>query len=574
MGSEEASADGALKWILENGYWNSELVSVKSSSYGGLGVFLQPDAAVNFDFSDYSGEEAPEIILRVPKSNILSAKNSFLYSLLQEYELLDDEVDLRRGMHAMVVSYIYEKAAGPNSPWFDYLQSIESKSSGLDNVPLCLWPDELKTAMRNTECDLLNMLDPRELVGFFIECVRFSRFSEAVVAIPPVLNVNQSDLTVENVLTSSFAEVTEFGRQVQTVISRAFEVDEYHGLSLVPGADLFNHAFPKADSKGQEHVHFVSSNEVCEVCGELECDHDEVDEEGEDENDEVIDDGNEIIDDFNIVDDNDGASEAELDHDSDEDSTDMSDEEKSTLTSDEELQTSLQSGESCCDIILVNPPSSGELLNTYGNDLSNPYLLQRYGFVNPQEQSNPNDSCLLSVQMFSYLKNLKQGLNTKQKAVLEKKLAWLEEIGHEALNELLEKSCQSHELDDDSENNESCDPDCEDCAVLPDILDSWQLSIKVQFDGSPSKHTLAFLNLVKMKEKDFKTLSKAVDNNDISSFTRLLLVETNDNLNTINEWCQQRLKKYCEPPNAASIQASYITAIIGQEKAILNRAIQ
>ncbi|GAA5980793.1 hypothetical protein JCM10908_003870 [Rhodotorula pacifica] len=50
--------------------------------------------------------------------------------------------------------------------------------------------------------------------------------------------------------------------------SRAFQVDNYHGLALVPLADLFNHSVPP-------HVHFASDHWVCSECGALDaCVHD------------------------------------------------------------------------------------------------------------------------------------------------------------------------------------------------------------------------------------------------------------------------------------------------------------
>lgn len=49
------------------------------------------------------------------------------------------------------------------------------------------------------------------------------------------------------------------------VTSRAFQVDEYHGESLVPFADLFNHR-PE-----NEHVHFTTLSEVCSECGLGDC---------------------------------------------------------------------------------------------------------------------------------------------------------------------------------------------------------------------------------------------------------------------------------------------------------------
>lgn len=580
----EAASYPVIQWLRENGYWNSELVDLHKSSYGGIGVFLRPDAAEKVNLETYSVDESPEIILRVPKSNILSAKNSFLYSLLEDYEQnreksetdleVDSEVDLRSGMHAMVLTYIYESAAGPESPWYQYLQSIDignKSTSDLENVPICLWPENIKLSMRNTECDLLNMLDNRELIQFFIECVLFAKSSAALVPIPSVLKLPETHLSVDNLPSKHYEAIVYFGRHVQTVISRAFEVDDYHGLSLVPGADLFNHAFPiERDSHtiGQENVHFVSSNEVCHFCGEVECDHEENsddesdDENSNDDNDDENDDeeGIELDEELGVH-----SLEAELEQQEDEESTDMSDAEQETLPADDDLRKDLESGETCCDIVLTNPITDGELLNTYGNDLPNAYLLQRYGFANPPEYPNPNDSCLLSVQMFAYLKNYKQKLSTKEKAALENRLMWFEEVGYGAVNEIIQLEQEEHEQD--CEERDGCEHN------HTEFLDTWQLSLKIEYNGKPSPQTHAFLNLVKMKEREFKALVKSVELNDLTRFTTLLLSESNTNLDIINEWRHQRLKRYGESPTGDSIQEKFIRGIITQEKNILNKMI-
>ncbi|KAG8887274.1 hypothetical protein FRB99_004294, partial [Tulasnella sp. 403] len=52
------------------------------------------------------------------------------------------------------------------------------------------------------------------------------------------------------------------------VSSRAFHVDSYHGIAMVPIADAFNHT-------EENHVHFESDYHVCPTCGSFdECEHD------------------------------------------------------------------------------------------------------------------------------------------------------------------------------------------------------------------------------------------------------------------------------------------------------------
>jgi len=62
--------------------------------------------------------------------------------------------------------------------------------------------------------------------------------------------------------------LNEFYRAFSLVSSRAFLVDAYHGLSMIPIADAFNHVL-------ENHVHLESDYNVCPECGSLkECPHD------------------------------------------------------------------------------------------------------------------------------------------------------------------------------------------------------------------------------------------------------------------------------------------------------------
>ena len=59
-----------------------------------------------------------------------------------------------------------------------------------------------------------------------------------------------------------------FKRAYSLVSSRAFRVDAYHGLAMVPIADAFNHT-------EENHVHLETDWQVCSECGSLEwCEHD------------------------------------------------------------------------------------------------------------------------------------------------------------------------------------------------------------------------------------------------------------------------------------------------------------
>ncbi|KAM6502690.1 hypothetical protein JOM56_002667 [Amanita muscaria] len=132
-----------------------------------------------------------------------------------------------------------------------------------------------------------------------------------------------------------------FHRAYALVSSRAFIVDAYHGLCMVPIADAFNHESPN-------HVHLESDYYVCPECGSLhECVHDW------DNPPTVL-----GIDSINTA-------------------------HKAVAIADDELES---------DLFMVSVtavPSGVEVFNTYGETLTNAQLLTQYGFI---LEANDNDT--------------------------------------------------------------------------------------------------------------------------------------------------------------------------------------
>lgn len=681
--TDSDKVDKVLGWLEKNAFWNAGILSVgKSSTTSGVGVFLNID----------SSEDEDNLLLRIPKANILSSQNTFICNLLNDFNELhssNPDVNLTKGMHSVVISFIYELSAGKNSPWFDYVSTIDPKQENneFSNVPICLWTDEEKDMLKNTECDLLGMLNNDELVQFYIECIRFAHINEKFAGMPEIFDLQlplESNELESYLMSNHFEKVVSFAKYVQTVISRAFAVDEFHGLSLVPGADLYNHIVPVVKQEdgtskiqGRENVHFVcDGDDVCAICGEQNCDnHDDdqdeelIEEMEEDEDnfggDEQEEEQNEEEEEEQDVEDKDSLAEGDLatssdseesddneshehdEHPSDQESdtediseiseitmdyiknmeeelengqdseaeTAKSDEEVSTLSlsedegadaseamqnsqighsmsAEEELAAQLSDSSQCCDIILTSPPMekySNELFNTYGNTLSNPYLLQRYGFVNNFEEPNVNDSCLLSVQMFSYLKNYRQknsGIKVKQ---LDTKLQWYEEVGFDIVNDLVTEYKSNQQNEDKHEHHEHegdhgcCEEEEEEDMADNATPETWQLSPVVRYDGSLSPQTYALLKILLMPYKLFQAkLVNCESSRKLCKriFHLLLPFENTSHHEEIHQliktWCQNRLSRYNDytSMNASTkIRHDIIHNLIKQEQCVLKRVI-
>nr|VWO95388.1 Effector protein YopJ (Virulence factor YopJ) [Ganoderma boninense] len=108
------------------------------------------------------------------------------------------------------------------------------------------------------------------------------------------------------------------------VCSRAFLVDAYHGLSMVPVADAFNHAH-------HNHVQLASEYDVCPTCGSLsECAHDR---------------------------------------------------QGGTTEDSSPAAPSIDPTDTVDMVTVCSIPPGAEVFNTYGATLGNAALLARYGFV-------------------------------------------------------------------------------------------------------------------------------------------------------------------------------------------------
>lgn len=663
------------QWLRENALWNETLVETKESPIGGLGVFWKDPKLLDDEIID-------TILLRVPKSNILSTKNSLIYNLLLDYGDIQEEtseIDLTSGMHGLIICFIYELNMKLSSPWDLYLQSIDPKVTNID-LPVCLWSKKERELLKNTECAILGMDDLEELIMLFEACIEFAKFNSKLVEVPPVLDYDLSQKSDD--FDNYKDHLEQFGKLVQSVISRAFQVDDYHGPSLVPGADLFNHLSPIIVDETQvierENVHFVcdGGEEVCEICGEQDCDHmydeldesvDEIDEldRSEDESDELDDleaehqsdehddesDEEEHMDvsmiehsDIEIEDsdsstdiedleddDNSNDNDDEIDEDTEEigeitmelierleqeerdNNEDSSDEgeitgfENSEINNDtfdgientlnDDLQTQLSDSSKCVDIILSSLPEQQynyEIFNTYGNELSNPYLLQRYGFVCKKEEANINDTVLLFNEFNGYIKKLKSEATYNKKQQLTAKLTWLDEnfdiiceVIHEFKKQQLEEAIQmsknqhTHEeggSDDDEDDEDDDDEDLEDFEDDEDFPDSWKLSSKVMFDGTVSIHTILIIRLIHMHFKIFKFKLYSCKQSKLAPrIFKYLLTESNkeEPINkVIRSLVQQKLNGYPRNFNTDTPRLLIINDLIFQEKAILQRHLE
>lgn len=307
-----------IEWIQDNKGYFSDSLELRTSPLGGIGVFAT--------------EDIPEdtVLYRLPKEEILSPRTCGISNLLAEYDYL--------GMEGLVMAYLFEKSLGNQSPWGVFFGSMDSTRRPDVST---LWSDEDKMLLKNTDVDTIGGLDEGEISALYQEALEFVSHCDDMI--PPFSYQEYADALI-------------------IVSSRAFLVDEFHGLSLVPGACLFNHS-------DKEDVHFESDFDVCGLCGGLFCDCRES-----------------------------KAMELEQEHVSNPNNDQESENESETGSENE--NSSVQSGaDNVCEIRSVRYIQAGnEIMNTYGDE-PNSVLLSRYGFV---IWANQNESINVSQQVLQY----------------------------------------------------------------------------------------------------------------------------------------------------------------------------
>lgn len=490
-----------LEWFqdpINKCFFNGDALTVKQSS-NGLGVFAKK--TLDPEKPDLEDPE-PNLLLQVHKSMVLCGRNCTIANLLY-----DEDLD---GLDGVLLATIYEIQLMEKSPWFTYLKSINhttdpslnlteiNNEPGIFNkkgsdyiTPLCLWGDKEKSLLEGTEIEELKGLDESQLKYHYAVSITFANRMHDLLGLP-IPNILQNTLPPGGETDSEFEDEEDddnefneqkyhqFGALFWAITSRAFEVDNYLDLALVPGADLFNH-----DPNGEENVHFLTQGDVCHYCGKDSCGHlehgppdselesdaddesdDDDDDKEEEEEEEYTKNSSEII--GNSTDN--AAKEAqdlkeitmdmieEIEKELVQEAADAAADEDSDMDPDMDpyILEAYMDPDECCAIVLERKVKRGnEVFNTYG-DLSNAELLIKYGFC---VDDNINDTLNFGQEFFSYiclvLKAAEEGDEEAQNVI--KRLHWWSQYGLKELKTYIMINQQEDEEDDESEEDEKND---------------------------------------------------------------------------------------------------------------------
>ncbi|GAA5923407.1 protein-lysine N-methyltransferase [Sporobolomyces koalae] len=215
-------------------------------------------------------EIAPfETIGTIPKSLVLSHRTSSLAREQVSLELLDTHSPALR----LAVHVLYELCQRAESRWYGYLDHSPQETVSIallwrETAPAREWirGTDLERQLERTAISVVRKLFCSGPAPISDKTYEIGRRQESLARI--------FETTVRPLfaaIPSGFAPtLDQFFHAYSLVSTRAFQVDAYHWLALVPLADAFNHLSP-----GENHVQFASDTWVCPECGALdECLHD------------------------------------------------------------------------------------------------------------------------------------------------------------------------------------------------------------------------------------------------------------------------------------------------------------
>ncbi|KAJ7668445.1 hypothetical protein DFH06DRAFT_1321698 [Mycena polygramma] len=285
-----------LSWCAERGFWVDPRIQVISGVFG---------AAVT---SRETTIPTDTVLVRIPRSSVLSVKSSSVSDLIPPHPYG------RGAQLSLALALSVELLIGSRSPWAPYLNSLPQEIPG---IPL-FWhggANQPGPPQSGSPLEWLHGTEASKML-FGLGDSGSSLVSEIDEYFHRVAHPVYSKYSPETILS-----LCEFYHAYSLVSSRAFLVDSYHGLSMVPIADAFNHA-------QDNHVHLESDFDVCPECGSLHrCVHDDT--------------GDPVA--------------------------------RSTIPDNADDFYEMVSN-------LAIPPNS-EVFNTYGETLSNAELLVQYGFI-------------------------------------------------------------------------------------------------------------------------------------------------------------------------------------------------
>ncbi|PXF40107.1 N-lysine methyltransferase setd6 [Gracilariopsis chorda] len=216
--------------------FDESAVRFSSSPLHGFGVFAR------------SPINRGTVLATVPKAAILSVENASLWQHLnkQHAATADDANEHPRDsvcdpLFQLPAALLFEALFGDRSPWRFYIDVLPSTLAEI-GVPLAEDPARVAKVCQGTGIDVLT----RTI------CVKLREVFDQIIK--PLLVRRGAELDLEKSVVENVT-FDQFLLAFAWATSRAFAVDAFHGNSMVPIADMFNHC------TDGEHVHIEGAGD-------------------------------------------------------------------------------------------------------------------------------------------------------------------------------------------------------------------------------------------------------------------------------------------------------------------------
>ncbi|KAF9177918.1 hypothetical protein BGZ51_008281 [Haplosporangium sp. Z 767] len=399
MSSKDLSA--FLAWAEENDIlWDKSVIEIKEGKYG-LGVYAKKKLEAGYE------------VVQVPKSIVLSVETTAIANILADEEI--------NGYVGLIIGCMYELSCGAQSPWSPYLQLLIKRG-----------PPPMATGLSKKSRELMKYCEAYNDIESDINDMQDDYDSVLVPFIEKYPEVFTKEIRAQYFSLEAFKTMTTH------VMTRAMDVDNFHVSALVPFADFVNHSpMPNAD--------YLTHEDVCEVCGELACEHreyeDDEDDDMESDSEQEDDDDDDEVPELTSGDKDDSASSkgTKKKQSQDEEDSAEGEEWEDDDEGDDDEEDDDEEVNDTCDITLDVDVKKGEEITRHYGPYPNKILLCKYGFA---VEENPHDTVTIQLEM------VRQAAEkiVKDEALVEKRIQWFLEHEDEFIGEDGE---DDHEHDDD-----------------------------------------------------------------------------------------------------------------------------
>lgn len=165
-----------------------------------------------------------DVVARIPKLTCLTTRSTAARDIISAAAGEGEEESCLGGLAGLAVALMYERSLGERSRWAPYLALLSKEE---ESLPLVWSADEVEQLLAGTELEGTVKED---------KGVMWKEWKESI---EPTILLQMHPLDAAAVeFDPSFFGFGDYLAARTLISSRSFQIDEYHGVGMVPLADL------------------------------------------------------------------------------------------------------------------------------------------------------------------------------------------------------------------------------------------------------------------------------------------------------------------------------------------------